>query len=147
MHQEKIWDYFQADEDASDAFARARPRYEFLATRARPGDHVLNIGVGRGGLEALLLAKGAQVSCLDPGEKAIEALRQRHQLGARAPVGYSQAMPFPDSTFDVVVMSEVLEHLEDKVLARTMIEVDRVLKPGASSSARCRPRRTCRRAA
>ncbi len=132
MQQEKIWHYFQAGGGAGDAFAQARPRYEFLAGRTRPGDHVLNIGVGRGGLEALLLGRGVQVSCLDPGEKAIEVLRQRHGLGERAQVGYSQAMPFPDATFDVVVMSEVLEHLEDEVLARTLVEVARVLKPGGA---------------
>jgi SAM-dependent methyltransferase len=129
MQQEKIWAYFQAGGDSGDVFAQARPRYEFLSERVRRGEHVLNIGVGRGGLEALLLAKGVKVSCLDPGMQAIEALREKHQLGERAQTGYSQAMPFPDAEFDVVVMSEVLEHLEDEVLARTLIEVRRVLKP------------------
>ena len=130
MHQEKIWDYFQADQDVDDAFAQARARYQFLARRLNSGIRVLNIGVGRGGLEALLLAKGVHVSSLDPGDKSIEALREKYLLGDRAQVGYSQAMPFPDAGFDVVVMSEVLEHLDDEVLSRTLIEVERVLVPG-----------------
>jgi len=130
MHQEKIWAYFQADQDVEDAFAQARARYEFLAKRLLPGSRVLNIGVGRGGLEGVLLAKGVQVSCLDPGDKSIEALRQKYPLGDRAQVGYSQAMPFSDAEFDVVVMSEVLEHLDDDVLSRTLLEVGRVLVPG-----------------
>jgi SAM-dependent methyltransferase len=132
MKQEKIWDYFQAGDDSGDAFSRSRPRYKYLAKHVKSSEKVLNIGVGRGGLEALLLAKGVRVSCLDPGEKAIEMLRQRHRLGDRAQVGYSQAMPFPDAAFDVVIMSEVLEHLDDDVLALTLKEVIRVLKPAGT---------------
>lgn len=130
MEQEKIWDYFQSDEQAGDAFAQARPRYEYLARRLAAGTTALNVGVGRGGLEDLLVAKGVQVSCLDPGERAIDALRQRHHLGQRAQVGYSQSMPFRDGEFDAVVMSEVLEHLDNDVLALTLAEVARVLRPG-----------------
>src|SRR5271155_2575896 len=96
MDQEKIWDYFQNDVVTSAAFAGARTRYEFLSRRIKPGMSVLNIGVGRGGLEAILLQKGVFVSCLDPSEKSIENLRELFRLGDRALVGYSQAMPFAD---------------------------------------------------
>lgn len=130
MDQEKIWDYFQNDDVTTDAFAGARTRYEFLSRHIKPGMRVLNIGVGRGGLEAILLHKGAIVSCLDPSEKSIENLRELLRLGDRAQVGYSQAMPFPDHHFEVVVMSEVIEHLTDEELRATLSEVLRVLKSG-----------------
>lgn len=130
MDQTKIWDYFQNEEATGDAFAGARTRYEFLSRHIKPGMSVLNIGVGRGGLEAILLQKGAVVSCLDPSEKSIENLRKLFSLGDHARVGFSHAMPFADHQFDVVVMSEVLEHLNDEVLRATLGEVMRVLKLG-----------------
>lgn len=130
MDQSKIWDYFQNDDGAGDVFINARPRYEYLAQQISSGMHALNIGVGRGGLEAILLKKRVVVSCLDPSENAINSLRKQYALGDRAQVGFSQAMPFRDSQFDVVVMSEVLEHLTDDVLNATLVEARRVLKPG-----------------
>lgn len=130
MDQTKIWDYFQNDEELGDAAFNARPRYEFLAHHIKPGMSVLNIGVGRGGLESILVKKGVLVSSLDPGENAIDRLRKQYALGDRAKVGFSQAIPFPDCQFNVVVMSEVLEHLTDEVLMATLVEARRVLKPG-----------------
>jgi SAM-dependent methyltransferase len=38
------------------------------------------------------------------------------------------AMPYPDNTFDAVILSEILEHLDDDVAG--LKEVYRVLKPG-----------------
>src|SRR5712691_9013361 len=103
MDQTKIWDYFQNDEEAGDAAFNARPRYEFLAQQIAPGMHALNIGVGRGGLEAILVKKGVLVSSLDPSEKAIDRLRKQYALGDSAKVGFSQAIPLPDGQFDVVI--------------------------------------------
>lgn len=128
MDQTKIWDYFQNDNEMGDAFVNALPRYEFIARQITSGMSLLNIGVGRGGLEAILVKKGVVVSCLDPSESTIDRLRKQYELGERAQVGLSQAIPFPDSQFDVVVMSEVLEHLSDDILASTLAEVRRVLK-------------------
>jgi SAM-dependent methyltransferase len=51
-------------------------------------------------------------------------------LGERAQVGYSQDLPFPNDRFDTVVMSEVLEHLDDDIRVKSLTEVCRVLKPG-----------------
>ena len=130
MDQTKIWDHFQNDDETGDTFANAFPRYEFIARQIASGVHVLNIGVGRGGLESILVNKGCMVSCLDPSERAIDRLRKQYELGERAQVGFSQSMPFLDSQFDVVVMSEVLEHLSNDVLSSSLTEVRRVLKPG-----------------
>lgn len=129
MDQTKIWDYYQNNEEIGNTFANARLRYAFIARQIIPGMNVLNIGVGRGGLEAMLLKKGVCVSCLDPSEMAIKDLRDQYGLANRAQVGFSQSIPFADRQFDVVVMSEVLEHLADTMLHATLREVKRVLKP------------------
>jgi SAM-dependent methyltransferase len=47
--------------------------------------------------------------------------------------GDARALPFPDDTFDVVITSEVLEHVQDDVSA--IAEMVRVLKPGGRFAA------------
>lgn len=130
VNQTKIWEHFQNDLCAAEIAFSARPRYELLAGKCSPNSKVLNVGVGAGGLETILVAMGVDVSCLDPSERSVESLRSRLGLGEKARVGFSQSMPFPDGVFDVVVMSEVLEHLGDEVLRLTLAEVGRVLRRG-----------------
>jgi SAM-dependent methyltransferase len=128
IDQARIWEHFQSA--ASDAFAGAAPRYRFLASRIPKGASVLNVGVGQAGLEAMLLARGVAVHSLDPSESSIERARRELGLGDRARVGVSQAMPFDTAQFDVVVMSEVLEHLTDEALGSSIGEARRVLRAG-----------------
>lgn len=126
MEQEKIWDHFQSA--GVESFSQSDGRLGFIATRISPGTRVLNVGVGNGSLERLLLQKGCDIWALDPSERAIAHLRATHGLGERAKVGYVQNLPFQDSTFDVVVMSEVLEHLESQEFDSALSEVSRVLR-------------------
>jgi SAM-dependent methyltransferase len=130
LEQTKIWDHFQNSEGADHAFVDSLPRYEFIAKHVPSGSSALDIGVGRGGLAQLLLEKQVTVSCLDPSAETIARLRGRLDLGGRAQVGVSQEIPFGDGVFDIVIMSEVLEHLSDEVLVATLREVRRVLKDG-----------------
>jgi 16S rRNA A1518/A1519 N6-dimethyltransferase RsmA/KsgA/DIM1 with predicted DNA glycosylase/AP lyase activity len=61
MNQEKIWEAFQNDENLLDVGFPAQKRFEFLARKIAPGKRTLNIGVGKGLLEELLLKKGVDV--------------------------------------------------------------------------------------
>lgn len=126
--QNRIWDYFQ--NEGVDSFAQSQGRLEFLVRRLRPGIRALNIGVGNGALERMAVRKGVDIWSLDPSDRTIENLRKQLGLGEKAQVGYCQAMPFPDGYFDVVVMSEVLEHLDEDMFVATLAEVKRVLRPG-----------------
>jgi SAM-dependent methyltransferase len=128
MNQDVIWDHFQNEGIA--AFERSSPRIEYIVRRLRRGERALNIGVGSGILERLASEKGVEVWALDPSVRAIDKLRGSLPIGERAQVGYSQQLPFPDDHFDTVVMSEVLEHLDEDVRKKTIVEVGRVLKPG-----------------
>ena len=127
MDQEKIWNYLQTA--GVDVFSRTGPRFRFLAEQIDAAARVLNIGVGDGTLEALISDKGAEVWSLDPSEGAIQRLRESQRMGERAKVGYSQSIPFEKEAFDVVIMTEVLEHLEQEALVATLREVRRVLVP------------------
>lgn len=127
MNQDLIWDHFQ--NEGAAAFDRADPRLQFLIRQLRPGERVLNIGVGSGALERLAVQRGIDIWALDPSERSIDALRRHLGLGDRAQTGYSQELPFPNNHFDAVVMSEVLEHLDEDVRAKSLKEVRRVLRP------------------
>lgn len=131
MNQDKIWEFFQNSASGVVAFELAEPRYRFVVNQLGSARRVLNIGVGSGGLESLLVAGGFNVYSLDPSEQAIRKLQSRLGLDdAHAKVGYSQEMPFADRQFDAVVMTEVLEHLPDEALVSTVSEARRVLKTG-----------------
>lgn len=71
-----------------------------------------------------------EVYALDPIEKALVSLRERLQLGNKAQVGYGQNIPFESNFFDVVVVSEVLEHLSPEIMHATLSEIHRVLRKG-----------------
>ena len=130
MHQEKIWDYFQNDSEISNLVFESSTRYKFIAEKITTKLDVLNIGVGRGGLEEVLISKGINVFCLDPNEKSIQRVITELGLIDRAKVGYSQSIPYENNSFDTVVMTEVLEHLSDEVIRNTLKEVHRVLRTG-----------------
>ena len=128
MNQDKIWDYFQ--NEVEDSFAGSYPRLKNLVNQFNKGDKVLNIGVGGAVFEKLANDYGLIVYSLDPSEKSILKIQQLFGE-SRAKVGYSQNIPFEDNFFDGVVMSEVLEHLNEDVIKETLKEVRRVLKSGA----------------
>jgi len=106
------------------------PRLQFLAERCPPKMRVLNIGVGSGYLEKMLIKRGVEVCSLDPCEESIARLQVELNMGEQARQGYSYKIPFDAGSFDRVIMTEVLEHLSDEALYATLDEVQRVLKPG-----------------
>jgi SAM-dependent methyltransferase len=130
MDQEKIWNYFQNNPEISEVAFCSDSRYGYISKRVASGTRVLNIGVGRGGLEDYLLSNEVDVYCLDPSEESINTLISKFGLVGKAKVGFSQSIPFDDDFFDVVIMSEVLEHLSDEVLQKTIVECHRVVRPG-----------------
>ena len=128
MSQDRIWDHFQ-NQDA-ESFADGYARQRALARMVQAGEQVLNIGVGAGDLERLAAARGAVVHVLDPNETSVEEIRQRLDLGERARSGYADRIPFDSGRFDVVLMTEVVEHLALEVLPAALGEVWRVLRAG-----------------
>lgn len=128
MQQDKIWDYFQNHEVLDVVFPEARQRY-FLKL-INTGQRVLNIGVGSGAFERLALKNGIDVYALDPSKQTIDKIRHQLELKDKARAGYAQDIPFETNFFDVVLMSEVLEHLDDEALSSALPEVFRVLKSG-----------------
>ncbi len=123
MEQDKIWDYFQNEE--IESFEGSYGRLAYILKNCK-NKKVLNIGVGGGVLEKMAISHNVDIYCLDPSEKSINKLQKL--LGEKkAKVGYSQNIPFKNGFFDIVIMSEVLEHLDNNVIFDTLTDVNRVL--------------------
>lgn len=128
MGQDAIWDHFQ--NEGIESFGGAYPRLHYLVHRLQPNERVLNIGIGSGAFEQIAIERKIEIWSLDPSERAVLALRERLGIGERAQQGRSQSLPFESDQFDAVVMSEVLEHLDDSIRDQSLAEVHRVLKTG-----------------
>ncbi len=126
MRQDKIWNHFQNEN--VDVFKDSWGRLKSISKDIEKSEKVLNIGVGGGIFEAIAIAKGIDIYALDPSSDAIEKIKQRFNLGNKAKVGQCQDIPFNDETFDVIVMSEVIEHLATETITNTLNEVLRTLK-------------------
>ena len=95
-----------------------------------PGQRILDLGCGRGFYLKMLRHLGfTAIYGIDRELELLPRARRRLRPGP-APVGAASAgaLPFPDSRFDAVILSEVLEHLGDEAAA--LAEIRRVLKPG-----------------
>lgn len=78
----------------------------------RPGERLLDIGCGSGHLAECCGARGARVVATDIAPAGVAAARARFPRAGAFAAGDAYAMPLRPASFDVVVLSEVLEHLE-----------------------------------
>ena len=97
------------------------------------GLDVLDLGCGTGTLAIALAGApgGARVTGID-GEPEILAIARRKRSAERVELveGLVDALPFADASFDRVVTSLVLHHLQPRVKRATLAEARRVLRPG-----------------
>ncbi len=121
----------------------------------KPGYRILDIGCGSGrhvgAVHAFknVLSVGADL-CFNDLTQARERLLYHDELGEHGggAWGLSVAdilkLPFPDDAFDLVICSEVLEHIPEH--EKAAVEIARVLKPGknlAVSVPRYFPEKVC----
>lgn len=110
----------------------------------KPGDRFLDAGAGFGRHAFEAARQGAQVFALDWAHNEMDSTRaifggmiHEHEIPAHSFGGVMRGdvtrLPFEDNTFDCIVTSEVLEHIQDDVTA--IHEFHRVLKPGGTLAA------------
>jgi SAM-dependent methyltransferase len=91
---------------------------------------VLDVGCGDAGVAIAFAEAGARAAGIEPYAPSVErgAVRVReHGVEVDLRVGVAEALPYPDASFDLVILDNVLEHVADQ--ARTLAEIRRVLRP------------------
>jgi len=101
----------------------------------QPGQRVLDLGCGTGTLAVMLKRSSpeAQVTGLDADEQVLAIARtkaERSNVQIKLDHGLAYELPYPDGSFDVVLSSFVIHHLNSSDKLRAFQEVRRVLRPG-----------------
>ena len=99
----------------------------------RPSDTVIDVGCGDGGFINFCANRGAEVLCIDQDAAKLASTEARVKTSVarayRAILSDCDPIPLEDNTGDLVICTEVLEHVPDP--AKFLNELIRVTKPGA----------------
>lgn len=103
---------------------------KYVPEFAIEGARVLDIGCGDAGVIIAFAENGARVAGIEPSGKSFQRARVRaeeHGVEVDLRNGVAEDLPFPDASFDLVILDNVLEHVQDQ--ERTLAEIRRVLRP------------------
>jgi 2-polyprenyl-3-methyl-5-hydroxy-6-metoxy-1,4-benzoquinol methylase len=118
----RIWQERQQDERL-----RVIARYG----GALPGRRILDLGSGMGGTSVALGLAGAAPLAFEYNRAYCDIIRlraERYDLGLPVVNGAGEHLPFGDTSFDLVIAWDVVEHVQDPALL--LAELARVLRPG-----------------
>jgi SAM-dependent methyltransferase len=113
----------------AEKYERGRPPYPDAAVDWLVPDgarRVLDLAAGTGKLTRALVARGLEVTAVDPLEGMLDELR-RLSPGVPAMTGTAEEIPLPDHSVDAVVVGQAWHWVDP---ARAVPEVARVLVPG-----------------
>jgi SAM-dependent methyltransferase len=116
--------------DRSQAFEFYKSLIDFVRGVAPPGiprPRLLDVGCGCGWSTAAFAEAGYEATGMDLNPNAFEPSPSEH-FSFQA--GSAMEIPFPDSSFDVVVTYQCLEHVPSP--EKALDEMARVCKPGGS---------------
>jgi ubiquinone/menaquinone biosynthesis C-methylase UbiE len=122
----ELFDYFDEGTGATRDFSRRLRDYVLSLCSMKPGSRVLDLGSGSGWVARQLAAKGGKVVSVDLSQRNLEKTKLTvGQAGADFVLADAYHLPFRKGSFDVVVASEVLEHLNSP--AACLQEFERIL--------------------
>ncbi len=98
---------------------------ELLGKVDLKGKEFLEIGCGLGYFSLEAQKRGAKVTAIDVGVNLVKITKQKVKKG-KFIVASASSLPFKNSSFDIVLCTEVIEHIENQ--ERAFREMFRVLK-------------------
>ena len=109
----------------------------FKMREVEPGMRVLDIGMGRGELCVYAVRRGGEAWGIDYSEVAVK-IAEKYKINLPDDIqskihyqqGNAKALEFSDNFFDLITMTDVVEHLYPEELEKAFNEIKRVLKPG-----------------
>jgi ubiquinone/menaquinone biosynthesis C-methylase UbiE len=121
----QVSDYFSPGEAEKQSIRR---RYELFKSLLSLKDNDMFCEVGSGGGQALEIIKKSKVSYypVDLSQKNLKTIANDAQSMVFPAFADIYALPFKDNSFNKMVVSEVLEHLENP--GQALAEIYRVLK-------------------
>jgi SAM-dependent methyltransferase len=134
VNEDRITELYEGTLGTGPEYQVARQRVHWICSQCE-GDDVLDVGCSQGIVSILIAREGRTVTGVDNETGAIEFARHRLQEEEETVQqrldfvqAEASALPFDDSSFDTVIMGELLEHLIDQ--RPPLEEAARVLRPG-----------------
>jgi SAM-dependent methyltransferase len=97
-----------------------------------PGDELVELGCGPNPIVPIELAlRGKRVAAVDLSRDFVENARVQSAVrdaSIRFECASAHETPFADSSFDIAILSEVLEHVPDELEESVLREVHRILR-------------------
>ena len=132
------WDRFREDRGLSPIKRRLA-----VALAPGPGVRVLDAGCGRGEVLLACAKAGAEVAGVDYAQAAVELSRETLAQVPGADVRRADLtdLPWPQGSFDRVLLGDVIEHLGPDQTVPVLTELRRVLAPGGTLLVHTAPNR------
>jgi ubiquinone/menaquinone biosynthesis C-methylase UbiE len=121
----------EAQDKFYEGLAESEGRFHELVERFEPGQRVLELGCGIDSLAYRLADRGLEVVGIDISPVAVDKARavaaEKESVRASFEVMNAESLAFDDNSFDGVIGTAVLHHLD---VASACAEMSRVLRPG-----------------
>ncbi|MEP6812780.1 MAG: class I SAM-dependent methyltransferase [Actinomycetota bacterium] len=133
MRQTPDLDRYRLSFDSvAEAYERSRPEYApdalaWIAHRLRLG-RVLDLGAGTGKLTRQLVALGADIVAIEPGDE-MRAVLATAVPGVDFRAGSAEAIPLEDASVDAITIGQAFHWFR---VDEALPEMHRVLRPGGS---------------
>lgn len=109
---------------------RWKRRVQMLSDHLKPGMTILELGCGTGSFTRELARSGADIIAIDVSPELLGIAKANCSApNVRYEIQNAYALTYSDATFDSVVGSSILHHLE---IEEALREIYRVLKPGGT---------------
>lgn len=89
----------------------------------------LDIGIGTGNLAGRFLKSGVNMCGVDQSEEMLKKCREKFPE-IQTKLGHFLALPYQDHSFDFIVTSYALHHLDDSQKELSLMDISRILKQG-----------------